>query len=550
AAEVPEAAQSAPDEALQRVELMRIVLEEIGRLPAAQSRAIALRYVEQRSVEQIAQIEHKQPSTIRAHISRGLAGVRESLDRRLGGRTSWSVVLAPWALDPNFLAPVEGLASGGGAATTSGAVTGTALTALTALKVALLLVPLAALAFWFAIPDDAADPASDAVADVVVGAALTEGTAERDGSELAVPDLASTSRTAQSSAGPAAADSAAPETFPLEGRVLNAAGAGARGVTVLVDPASAAPAGVPGDVAPSAYEAETGPDGAFALDVALPAGPLTVRFEDTASGLPLEAAPELVTFPFEGALETSIPPVVELRLRGARLPDGARVFAVPRQPIATRAAVSKTSDRYVRFIEPVSADARWIEFEVENSYLAASAPLDVGPDRFEDPLVVRFEARGRVRFRMDGLDPAMQAFASLSPVDADARPVIARFDEAGVGLADDLTPGAYRWSCRIGSVEQSGDVVVAARTTAEVELVALATKGSDASVLIDASAAPEADLLDGQWTALAVDANNPASGLSVELARRGAAGDGLWHAQIADLPEGDWLLGLRPRDGY
>ncbi|MEO0662772.1 MAG: hypothetical protein AAFZ87_14640, partial [Planctomycetota bacterium] len=427
------------------------------------------------------------------------------------------------------------------------------LTALTALKLALILLPLAALAFWFAIPGDAEDAASDAVEDVVAAAALAQAAEESDGPDLAEPDLASTTRTAGSTLGPASTGPAAPAEFPFRGRVLNAAGAGARGVTVLVDdPASAAAAGTgaPGGIAPSAYEAETGPDGAFELDVMLPAGPLAIRFEDTASGLPLESAPEPVTFPFEGALETTIPPAVELRFRGARLPEGSRVFAVPRQPVASRAAVSKGADRFVRFIDPVSADARWIEFEVRDSYLAASAPIAAGPDRFEDPLVVRFEARGRVQFRMEGLDPAMQAFVFLKPVEPGARTVIARFDDEGVGLADDLVPGDYRWSCRLGSVEQSGDVAVAARATAVVELQTIATAGRDASVLIDASAAPEADLLDGQWSALAVDAGNPASGLSVEITRRGAPGDGLWHAQIADLPEGDWLLGLRPGDGY
>ena len=84
--------------AIERMEVMRCVLDEVARLPEAQRRAIALRYIEGLSTPEIARREQLAASTVRATLVRALAKLRERLDARFGGHAAWSLPLAGWAL--------------------------------------------------------------------------------------------------------------------------------------------------------------------------------------------------------------------------------------------------------------------------------------------------------------------------------------------------------------------------------------------------------------------------------------------------------------------
>ncbi|MEM1447555.1 MAG: sigma-70 family RNA polymerase sigma factor [Planctomycetota bacterium] len=86
------------DDAAARVETMRMVLDEVERLPAAQRDAITLRYVDDLRPVEIAERLRVAPATVRAHIARGLATIRERLDRRSQGRAAWTAALVPWQL--------------------------------------------------------------------------------------------------------------------------------------------------------------------------------------------------------------------------------------------------------------------------------------------------------------------------------------------------------------------------------------------------------------------------------------------------------------------
>jgi RNA polymerase sigma-70 factor (ECF subfamily) len=98
-------------EMLERLEVAQRVAAEVARLDEPYRTAIHLRYFEGLSPEQIAQRSNAPLETIRARLRRGLAQLRERMDRACGGdRSAWSVALAAIALrgKPTALATVGG----------------------------------------------------------------------------------------------------------------------------------------------------------------------------------------------------------------------------------------------------------------------------------------------------------------------------------------------------------------------------------------------------------------------------------------------------------
>jgi RNA polymerase sigma factor (sigma-70 family) len=84
-----EALPSATD-LVQRAELQKRVTEAVLALPAAECEAILLHYFEGRSSAEIARRQGLPASTVRARVRRGLASLRDSLDRDYGARETWS----------------------------------------------------------------------------------------------------------------------------------------------------------------------------------------------------------------------------------------------------------------------------------------------------------------------------------------------------------------------------------------------------------------------------------------------------------------------------
>ena len=167
------------DEPLEVMDMMRVVLEEVGKLPKTQGRAISLHFVEQLSPNEIAQREGTSASTVRSNLARGLATLRERLDERNGDRASWCTVLAPFALP----APGGGAAAGiespalGATAPATAVTSASVLVSLMSLKLATLVaVPLALAATWYMAHDQDIDPLSPAAGiDATVARAETVG---------------------------------------------------------------------------------------------------------------------------------------------------------------------------------------------------------------------------------------------------------------------------------------------------------------------------------------------------------------------------------------
>jgi len=81
------------DEILERAEMQKVLAEEVLALRDPYRTAIVLRYFEQKSQIEIARMQGLEESTVRTHLERGRAQLRERLDRRFGDRQAWCLPL-------------------------------------------------------------------------------------------------------------------------------------------------------------------------------------------------------------------------------------------------------------------------------------------------------------------------------------------------------------------------------------------------------------------------------------------------------------------------
>lgn len=77
------------DELNSRMELQRLLAEAVSDLPEPYRSTLILRFLEEASVEEIAGAHGVVAATVRSRVSRGLALLRERLDRQSGGRENW-----------------------------------------------------------------------------------------------------------------------------------------------------------------------------------------------------------------------------------------------------------------------------------------------------------------------------------------------------------------------------------------------------------------------------------------------------------------------------
>jgi len=94
------------DEALERAEMQRALLDEVLALPEPGRTVVVLRYLEGLSYEEIAARRATPVATVRKQASRGIERLRARLDERRGGRGAWAGILAPLAGLPTAVPPV------------------------------------------------------------------------------------------------------------------------------------------------------------------------------------------------------------------------------------------------------------------------------------------------------------------------------------------------------------------------------------------------------------------------------------------------------------
>ena len=108
--------QSVPDAELARLEVLRVLLDELGRLPPEDRKILDRRFFRDESAAAIAEALAMPAATVRSRIHRTLQHLRGALDERLGGRTTWSaaVLAAPiGAAPPPTLPARPGVATTG-----------------------------------------------------------------------------------------------------------------------------------------------------------------------------------------------------------------------------------------------------------------------------------------------------------------------------------------------------------------------------------------------------------------------------------------------------
>jgi len=554
------------DEAAERVETMRIVLEELQRLPQAQRRALTQRFVEGLGPADIAQRGNTAPSTVRAHIARGLATLRERLDRRSGGRAAWAVTLAPW-----------GEGSGPTVAISSGATFMT-------WKTAVGLVPL----IWFGIwasraPADADLPlqppelttGSSSSPDALAGVVSTPG--HRSPVEAAIVAAEGPARSAQSNAtdggtitvSGAVVDALTGEPVPAIGLtirpdqyVLPAGHPRVPDLGTGEQPAVLVPmrGGKGTGVANTTVRVTTGSDGSFASHQGLAPGRVRVNENDLGAGRPILNYGSKQTFPFADPiavhvgptfrLESSAPPGVPWdELTGSfasRADNGMRTM---------QAKIRGTEKPWIRFPFPVTdleGDGPWpVEFFDTDGLWRARAEVTHKIGIAPRPVTLDFRHFGALEFvasrQSSGLLPT--GAITLTP-ESDALPQRVYLNESEDGSrstahARFLEEGSYRWAR--GSRTGEANVVAG-----EVITILLDTTGPASArrpvfsteILIDATAAPDVDLSDFQFSIVATD--DLLRGFSRSPIHVEGDPPGQWRLVLDGLPDERW--NVMPKD--
>lgn len=125
----------------ERLELQRLLADELATLREPFREVLVMRYFDGLSTTEIARRRGVPAGTVRSQVTRGLAELREKLDRRSGGRAQWCAVLLRIAGEG------EGLAVSSWKPLTLVAMS-------SALKPILAITALAAVGFWFLFDSD------------------------------------------------------------------------------------------------------------------------------------------------------------------------------------------------------------------------------------------------------------------------------------------------------------------------------------------------------------------------------------------------------------
>ncbi|MEM6570269.1 MAG: RNA polymerase sigma factor [Planctomycetota bacterium] len=584
-AEGPTGAATLPgaDEAVERADTMRVVLEELGHLPASQRDALVLRYVEGLEPAEIARRAGLAPPTVRAHLARGLASLRERLDRRAGGRGAWSAALAPWVGSgppvgpdaPSSVPPSVPL----GAASAAVAATSTAVMGWK-IATAATVVPLVAIGLWVGSDgdDSTVERRVAEVTDVEENPATLARIHEDEVARVAVeapavaPDPVAEARPAAVEAKDSevrVVDAETGEPVPwmcLELRTIHGPHAG---ITSTDAPGFASPGRAPG-----VFEVETDASGAFVLpgtvsgdavivveydDHPRPFGPLRSRVVDLPMTEPLEV---LVGPTFQ--LEARPAPGVdwsELTARFATGPDDGRR--------EMRTSVREGLVPWLRFhhaVTEIDGDGPWdLEVGDEEGLWWAEAEVHRKVGVAPRPVVLAFRELGAIEFvarhepgrpiPIGAIELETETGVALRSVFLNAaqqRPGSTPPESSSKARARHLEPGRYRW--RRGA--RSGEVDVTAGEVARVEFD-FADEGTtfNLEIAIDATAVLEDappgeayDLSDMPFRIARV--GEPLTGFLHTPVPDPGRGPGHWRLELVGLPGGEWNVsppgGLSP----
>ena len=554
--------QEAEDRVAERMDAMRLVLEEVERLPRAQSRAIGLHYVDGLTVAEVSKRLGVEASTVRAQLARGRATLRAKLDRECGGTEAWSLLLVPWCFPDAMSAAASGTLvspTAPTAGTTSvGMVTG-GIAFMTLAKSTLVLVPVIAGAAWLALRTPASLDESGKTTSLVEqdpASTIAEPNGSAGSIELAEPS--GRGRMALAAPGRTNPASAAPKTFPIQGRIVrDADGRPLDGVEVSLQRDPITPEN------DAIWKAVTGQNGEFIV----PSGSWTegdAKIFVKDGPYYIEGQGLTLAFPFEQDISVACGPTLEFRYRGEhvdpRLPSKVSILSgAGSDPWVIGSLDTRQGPLpWVRLTEIPPAGTADVRIVAEGDFVFGEGRIEEMSGLDRRPIDIEFEMGGALEFRLAHDEPSSFMKVVLSKLDTDsASPKNLGFsswqgEQEKVARDTHVSAGRYRWDLKFGSVDVGGEVEVKpgewTRVTVGAESVAGLGIQADATVEIDVRAAPDVDLT--RWQIGVMFEEDPTQGVGGSLRAVPTEDPNRWTVTVKDLSEGKWVLFMKPEPGF
>ena len=564
--------ESGADDVLERMDLMRRVLEEVESLPRTEGRVIGMRFVDGLAAEEIAERMGIAPSSVRSALSRGLARLRERFDRTQGGREAWAPTLVSMTgataseriVDSTLRETHQVLVQSAASAAVPLVGVGTVMS-MKWIGLAASGVVLAVL--WIAARGDERDGTR-------AGSSPPASSDVRDDINLVTPEVTlakvDTPGTHPERSTPVDALPASPppkaSTTPPSGQIGDA-------LTGEVVPSMGLAVVSPKTGSTEPLRTRTDAVGSFRLDVTAVGdalnGPIELELRDGPQMQPDPSRRLNVELPTAAPIEVSVGPTFRFGpVTTSRLAmmHHARAYAIGpdvRKEGTRRVEIFRGEPAWVRLRDPLGIVDETGESETQGPWtlvVDAMGGLVRGTATIERafgieplPLELDFVELGSIGFKLIQVegeslaqDPQVEVVRAS---DGRVHHVqLLEFEEQWIGSLTGVDPGRYQWQLLFAGDARRGEVDVIAGKWSRVGIQAASAAGDGYELAIDTSRAMDVDLDD--WTLHLIDVDRDTRHTSLTPERSESAPSTLWRASLGALPDGNWLGLLRPKDGY
>ena len=556
------------DELAEQIDTLRVVMEELRGLPPAQQRVVSLCYLESLDAAEIARREGTSPSTVRAHLARGLQTLRDRLDRRSGSRGAWCAVLGPFAGVEVVLTATSGTATSASLTSSTsatsaasgivGAVGAAGVAAVMLKPLTLIAIPAVLAGAWYLDSDRRAAATEVAGSNDRIGAAAE---LQLDSDHASQTISGAPTRTASALTNATAAESSLAR---VEGSVVDAlTGEPVPYLDLVLVQGQPTQEGTFPSVS-----VRTDLHGHFDDPFAeLRAGKVEVLVLDSHGGSLARPQQEKLTFPFEAPIEARVGPTFRLELpesdpRSTGFQTVRYIVDDDRLPQSSLLAqVRHNEGPWVRFSTQVldlEGHGPWA-LEITNGSGTRRGTTNVHRKSGIEPQAIRFEFDdlGAIEFELSttGRDSVAHAhvdvWSSEERAGESSRVVLDPVQDTDerLGVLEFLAPGRYSWSFGSGPNEfrDQVDVFGGETTTVRLDPHGLGRLFST-HVLIDASEV--SDLDPSHWNGFVVNEADASIYFPATPIRHEDDPEGFLRIEFEGLAEGHWTVGMQPGDAF